>query len=182
MIAIRLTLVSFLVCGLLYPLAITGLAQLLFPRQANGSLISGSDGRKLGSKLIGQRFEGPAWFQGRPSGVDYKAESSGAGNLGPTSRKLVERVKADVARVRAENPTWGAKPIPSDLVAESGSGLDPHISPESARLQAPRVALARNLSPGEVLGLVAAHTEGPAWGLFGPPRVNVLELNLSLGR
>ena len=182
MIAIRLTILVLLACGLGYPLLMTGVAQVLFPYQSAGSLIAARDRRPLGSMLIGQAFEGPQWFHGRPSAVDYRAESSGASNLGPTNRKLIARVTSDVERLRAENPTWGDRPVPVDLVTETGSGLDPHISPESARLQAPRVAHARNIGLDEVNSLIDAHTALPDLGVFGAPRVNVLALNLALIR
>ncbi|MBO9539256.1 potassium-transporting ATPase subunit KdpC [bacterium] len=177
--ALRLTLVTFVLCGILYPLITTGLAQLLFPRQANGSLIT-VDGAVAGSELIGQRFEGPQWFKGRVSSIGYKAEASGASNLGPTSKTLYERLKADISSVRRENPDVAALPVPVDLLTQSGSGLDPHITPAAARFQAPRVAAARQLSLSEVEALIVKSTENRALGLFGEPRVNVLMLNLAL--
>ena len=179
--ALKLTLVTFALCGLAYPLVTTGVAQILFPQQANGSLIAGAPGRPpLGSKLIGQRFQGPRWFHGRPSAVHYDARSSGASNLGPTNQLLVEHVASRAARVWADNPTWGHKPIPADYLTSSGSGLDPDISIAAARLQAPRVARARGLSEVAVDKLIAQKTTGLGLGLFGEPRVNVLALNLAL--
>ncbi|MDB5099589.1 MAG: kdpC [Cyanobacteria bacterium RYN_339] len=175
--SLRLTLVTFVVCGLAYPLGVTALAQGLFPAQANGSLIL-RGGHPVGSRLVGQKFEGPRWFHGRVSSIDYKAESSGSSNYGPTSQALLDRVATDVAAFKAANPE--AREIPADLLTQSGSGLDPHITPAAALAQAPRVAKARGLSVMEVTKLIQAHTEGRDLGLFGEPRVNVLELNLAL--
>jgi K+-transporting ATPase ATPase C chain len=182
-IAIRATVVLTVLTGLAYPLAVTGLAQTLFHRQANGSLIQ-VHGKVAGSELIGQRFTRPEYFHGRPSAAGndgYDATSSGGSNLGPTNQKLFDRVQADVKKFRAENPGFTG-PIPADLLTSSGSGLDPHISPASAEAQVARVAAVRGVAPDRVSELVARHVEGRQWGLFGEPRVNVLLLNLDLDR
>jgi len=182
-IALRMTLVTLVLTGLAYPLALTGLAQALFPGRANGSLVTAGD-RVVGSELIGQRFQKPGYFHGRPSaaGTDgYDAAASSGSNLGPTSKALHDRIEAEVKRLRSENP--GAPgPIPVELVTASGSGLDPHVSPDAARWQVARVAGARGASPGEVDALVVSQTEGRWLGLLGEPRVNVLRLNLELDR
>jgi K+-transporting ATPase ATPase C chain len=177
-LALRFTLVTTALFGLLYPLGMTGLSQLLFPKQAAGSLIQ-KNGRIIGSKLIGQSFTSEKYFHSRPSaaGTGYDASASSPSNLAPTNQILVDRVKADVAKLQQENPGVA---IPADLVATSGSGLDPEISPAAADFQIPRVAGARGLSVDSLKALVARHTKARTFGIFGEPRVNVLELNLDL--
>ena len=180
-ITILATIVLTILFGLAYPLVFTGLAQLLFPHQANGSLVT-VNGKVAGSELIGQSFTKPEYFHGRPSAAGnngYDAANSGGSNLGPTNQKLVDRVKADVQKFRAENPDYTG-PIPADLLTSSGSGLDPHISPASAEAQVARVAKARGVTPDRIAELVAKHTDGRQWGIFGEPRVNVLLLNIDL--
>ena len=177
-LALRFTLATTLVFGLVYPLCMTGLSQLIFPKRAAGSLIE-KDGRIIGSKLIGQSFTSEKYFHSRPSaaGTGYDASASSPSNLAPTNQALVDRVKSDVAKLQQENP--GAA-IPADLVTASGSGLDPEISPAAAEFQIPRVAKARGLSADALRALIARHTQGRSIGIFGEPRVNVLELNLDL--
>ncbi len=181
-IAARMTLVLTVLTGLLYPAVVTGIAQAVFPRQAQGSLIE-SNGKVIGSEIIGQNFTKPEYFHGRPSvaGTGYDAANSGGSNLGPTNPKLVERIKADLAKFRAENPDY-AGPIPADLLTSSASGLDPHISPASALAQAPRVAKARGVPLAQVQQLVGTYTENRQAGFLGEPRVNVLKINLALDR
>lgn len=178
--AVLMTIVTTVLLGLIYPLAVTGLSQVIFPDKANGQLIKRADGVIIGSRIIGQPFGGPGYFHARPSAAGaagYDAGASSGSNLGPTSQKLIDRVKADVEKAQAENP---GKPVPIDLVTTSASGLDPHISPAAAEFQVPRVARERKLSEAEVRRVVAAHTEGRQFGFLGEPTVNVLELNLDL--
>jgi K+-transporting ATPase ATPase C chain len=178
---LRIKIFLTILLGVVYPLAITGISQLAFPHKANGSLIT-VGGRVVGSEIIGQNFTKAEYFQSRPSaaGSDgYDGTSSSGSNLGPTSKKLSDRVQASVEKFRKENPDYQG-PIPADLLTASASGLDPHISPDSAEAQVARVAKARNISPSQVQQLVTQFTEGPDLGLLGEPRVNVLKLNLAL--
>ena len=181
MIALKATLVLTLLTGVMYPLLVTGLAKALFRDKADGSMIQ-ANRRTVGSELIGQRFTKPEYFHGRPSAAGndgYDGLSSGGSNLGPTSQKLADRVTADVKTFRAENPTFSGA-VPADAVTASGSGLDPHLSPEAVEAQVARVAAARGMSAASLRELVAAHTEGRQLGVLGESRVNVLELNLAL--
>jgi K+-transporting ATPase ATPase C chain len=181
-IAIRITILLAVLTGLVYPAVMTGLAQLIFPRQANGDLVE-ANGKVVGSELIGQAFTRPEYFHGRPSaaGNGYDGLSSGGSNLGPTSQKLVDRVRGDVQKFRAENPAFKGE-VPADIVTASASGLDPDISPAAAEAQVARVAAARAISPDAVRRLVTDNAEGRGWGFLGEPRVNVLKLNLALDR
>jgi K+-transporting ATPase ATPase C chain len=175
--AVLMTIVTTVLLGLIYPLAVTGLAQVIFPDKANGQLIRSADGTIIGSRLIGQSFTSPGYFRSRPSAAGYDGGASSGSNLGPTNQKLIDRVKTDVEKLQAENP---GKPVPVDLVTTSGSGLDPHISPAAAEFQVPRVARERGMTEVEVRNIVMAHTEGRQFGFLGEQRVNVLELNLDL--
>jgi K+-transporting ATPase ATPase C chain len=190
--ALVLMLAFTVITGLVYPLAMTGIAETVFPYQAHGSLIE-KDGKVVGSALIGQDFTGDKYFHGRPSAtlgpdpndpsktasLPYNAANSMGSNLGPTNKTLIDRVAADVAKLKRENPSM---PIPTDLVTTSGSGLDPDISPEAAYFQVPRIAKARNMPENEVRQLIDAHIEGRTLGVLGEPRVNVLELNFALDK
>jgi K+-transporting ATPase ATPase C chain len=178
--AVLMTIATTVLLGIIYPLLVTGIAQLIFPKQANGQLIQGQDGVVIGSRLIGQPFSGPSYFHSRPSSagaVGYDATASSGSNLGPTNAQLIARVSGDVAKLQAETP--GA-PIPVDLVTTSGSGLDPDITPAAAQFQIRRVAEERKIPETEVARLVVENSQNRQWGFLGEPRVNVLELNLAL--
>lgn len=178
--AILMTMATTVLLGFAYPLLVTGLAQLIFPNQANGQLIYGKDGVLVGSRIIGQPFSGPGYFHSRPSAAGaagYDATASGGSNLGPTNVQLIARVRGDVAKLQAENP--GA-PIPVDLVTTSGSGLDPDITPAAAEFQIRRVAAERNIPEAAIATLVRDNSQSRQWGFLGEPRVNVLKLNLAL--
>ena len=177
-IAILMTVVTTVLLGIIYPLVVTSLAQVLFRTKANGQLIS-RNGEIVGSRIIGQAFVGPGYLHSRLSaaGNGYDAANSGGSNLGPTNQHLIDRVKADVARLQAENP---GQPVPVDLVTTSASGLDPDVSPAGAEFQVPRIARERGLSEDQVRQIIQQQTEQRTWGLLGEPRVNVLEVNLAL--
>jgi K+-transporting ATPase ATPase C chain len=180
---LRVALVTLVLTGLLYPIAVTGLSKLLFAEKADGSLVKDERGAVVGSELIGQAFAAPGYFQPRPSAAGDKGfdpTASGGSNLGPTSKKLRERATADVARLLGEG--GGGAPVPAELVTASGSGLDPHLSPAAALWQVPRVAKARSVAPERVRAVVEARIEGRDLGFLGEPRVNVLLLNLALDR
>ena len=178
MISIWMTLVTTVIFGLLYPLAVTAIAQLTMPSKANGQLLT-PNGKLIGSRIIGQEFTAPQYFHPRPSaaGNGYDPTASSGSSLGPTNKTLVDRVNSDVAKLQAENPNV---PVPVDLVTTSGSGLDPDISPAAAEFQIPRVGRVRGISEQELRAIVARHTKGRDFGFLGDPRVNVLELNLDL--
>ena len=176
--AVLMTVATTILLGIIYPLVVTGLAQVIFPKRANGQLIQ-KDGRTVGSRIIGQGFSGAGYFHSRPSaaGNGYDAANSGGSNLGPTNQKLMDRVKGDVASAQGDNPT---ELVPIDLVTTSASGFDPHITPAAAEFQLPRVAKERGTTVDQLRALLAKHTEDRQFGLLGEPRVNVLELNLEL--
>ena len=178
--AVMMTIATTVLLGILYPLLVTGIAQLVFPKQANGQLIYAQNGTVIGSRLIGQPFSGPGYFHSRPSAagaVGYDASASSGSNLGPTNAQLIARVNGDVAKLQAENP--GA-PIPVDLVTTSGSGLDPDITPAAAQFQIRRVASERKIPATEIAQMVQQNSANRQWGFLGEARVNVLELNIAL--
>jgi K+-transporting ATPase ATPase C chain len=184
LIALRTTVVTLVLTGIIYPYVVTGLAQILFPSQANGRLVTDERGRVIGSEWIAQRFSNPAYFQPRPSAAGekgYDATSSGGSNFGATSKKLQDRVAGDVKRLKEENPD-APGPVPVELVTASGSGLDPHLSPQATFWQVPRIARARKVAAQRIQAIVEANVEGQQLGFLGEPRVNVLLLNLALDR
>ncbi|MGD8190580.1 potassium-transporting ATPase subunit KdpC [Brevibacillus ginsengisoli] len=177
---VRFILVLIVICGIAYPLAMTGISQLIMPAKANGSLITDQNGKTIGSELIGQTFHDPKYFQGRISSIDNNAAGSGSNNYAPSNPALIERTQKDIEAFLAANPTVKKEEIPADLLTNSASGLDPHISPQSAKIQISRIAKARGMDAAKIEALVDQQTEGRQFGIFGEPRVNVLELNLAL--
>jgi potassium-transporting ATPase KdpC subunit len=177
--ALRVVLIFSFLTGVVYPFLITGLAHFLFPFQAQGSIVE-REGKAIGSALIGQPFSSSSYFHGRPSAADYNATSSGASNWGPTNRKLMDAVKERIASVRRENSMGIAETIPADVVLASASGLDPHISPESAMLQAVHIAMVRKIPKEQVIALIHQHQKPQQFGFLGATRINVLALNLAL--
>lgn len=179
-VALRAGIVFIAICGILYPLACTGLAQLLIPSQANGSLIKNAEGKVVGSELIGQKFADQRYFQGRVSSIEYKAEASGSNNYAPSNAVMLERTKQSIEDWKKDNPDVPISQLPIALITNSGSGLDPHITPESAEVQIPRISRLTGIPAERLRKLVKQHTEDRDLGVFGEPRVNVLKLNLAL--
>lgn len=179
-VVIRISLVFIVLCGIVYPLVSTGLAQVLFPGRANGSFIENEAGETVGSELIGQKFDDPMHFQSRVSSIDYKAEASGSNNYAPSNPDMLKRTEESIAAWQEANPDVPVSELPIDLITNSGSGLDPHITPASAKVQVPRISKLTGVSVAQLNQLVDDHTEGRDLGVFGEPRVNVLKLNLAL--
>lgn len=179
-VAVRVSLVFIVLCGIAYPLATTGLAQLLMPHNANGSLIKDASGQAIGSELIGQTFADPKYFQGRVSSIDNNAAGSGSNNYAPSNPDMLQRTKDSIAAWRQANPDVPISKLPIALITNSGSGLDPHITPASAEVQIPRISKLTGVPAERLQALVDEHTEGRDLGIFGEPRVNVLELNIGL--
>lgn len=176
---LRICLVLLIICGLAYPMAVTGLSALTMPAKAEGSLIE-SNGKVVGSELIGQMFKDPKYFSGRVSSIEYNAAGSGSGNYAPSNKDMIERTKKDIETFLAANPDVKKEDIPPDLLTNSGSGLDPHISPLAAEIQVTRIAKERGIKEEKLYQLIKDKTEGRQLGIFGEPRVNVLELNMAL--
>lgn len=177
---VRISILFIVLCGIIYPLACTGIAQVLMPGNANGSLIKNSSGEIVGSELIGQQFTDPKYFQGRVSSIEYKAEASGSNNYGPSNPDLVKRTQESIEEWKKNNSDVPVSRLPIALITNSASGLDPHITPESAKVQVPRISKLTGLSTNELENLVNEHTESRDLGIFGEPRVNVLKLNIAL--
>jgi len=180
LIAVRAAIVFIVLCGIVYPLVCTGIAQLLMPHNANGSLIKDASGNTVGSGLIGQQFADPEYFQGRVSSIDYNAAGSGSNNYAPSNPVMLQRMQDSIAAWQKENPDVPISQLPVALVTNSGSGLDPHITPKSAEVQIPRISKLTGVPADELARLVKRHTEGRDLGIFGEPRVNVLKLNIAL--
>lgn len=178
---LRISLVLLIVCGLAYPMAVTGISMLIMPDKAEGSMIK-SNGKVVGSELIGQMFKDPKYFSGRVSSIEYNAAGSGSGNYAPSNKDMIERTKKDIKAFLKANPNVSQEDIPADLLTNSGSGLDPHISPLAAEIQVPRIAKERGMNEKDIYQLIKEHTEGRQFGIFGEPRVNVLELNMALDK
>jgi K+-transporting ATPase ATPase C chain len=179
---LRVSLVLLLICGIIYPLAMTGVAQVMFPAKADGSLIKDEGGKVVGSELIGQSFKNPKYFSGRISSIEYNASGSGSGNYAPSNEDMIERTKNDIKAFLENNPDVEKEDIPADLLTNSGSGLDPHISPVAAKIQVPRIAEARGISEEQLESLITKNTEKQQYGVLGESRINVLQLNLELDR
>ncbi|TDL92725.1 potassium-transporting ATPase subunit KdpC [Vibrio vulnificus] len=177
---IRVVLVLLVICGIAYPLLMTGVAQVIMPAKADGSLLKNESGKIIGSELIGQSFKDPGYFHGRVSSIEYDAAGSGTLNYAPSNEDMIKRTKKDLATFLKDNPTATQEEIPADLLTNSGSGLDPNISPQGAKIQVSRIAKERNVSEKSIYNLVDKHTEGRSLGVFGDPRVNVLKLNIAL--
>lgn len=178
--AIRISVVFIVLCGIIYPLVCTGIAQVVMPSQANGSLIKSENGEVIGSSLIGQQFTNPKFFHGRVSSIEYKAEASGSNNYGPSNPDLLKRTQESIEAWKKENPEVAINMVPMDLLTNSASGLDPHISPKAAEAQIPRISKSTGIDEAQLRTLVDEHTSGRDLAIFGEPRVNVLELNLDL--
>ncbi|WP_068777019.1 potassium-transporting ATPase subunit KdpC [Paenibacillus sp. FJAT-26967] len=179
-ISIRISVIFIVLCGIIYPLVSTGAAQVIFPKQADGSVIKNEQGQIIGSENIGQQFTSPGLFHGRVSSIEYKAEASGSNNYAPSNPDMHKRTQESVEAWKKENPEVSVNKLPLSLITNSASGLDPHISPESAEVQIPRISKETGLTASQLQELVQKHTEGRDLGLFGEPRVNVLELNIDL--
>ncbi|MGE7121579.1 potassium-transporting ATPase subunit KdpC [Peribacillus sp. NPDC046944] len=177
---IRVVLVLFMICGMAYPLLITGLSQVMMPAQAEGSLIKNEKGKIIGSELIGQSFEEAGYFHGRVSSIEYDAAGSGSPNYSPSNEEMIKRTKSEMSEFLKANPSIKKEEIPSDLMTNSGSGLDPNISPRGALVQVPRIAKERDISEQSLYNLVEENTENRSFGLFGEPHINVLKLNIAL--
>lgn len=177
---VHISLVLIVLCGIIYPLVTTGIAKVVMPGNAGGSLIKNSSGDVIGSELIGQKYSDPSFFQGRVSSIDYKAEASGSNNFGPSNPALIERTQASITEWKTSNPDVPVNQVPIALITNSGSGLDPHITPESARVQVPRISKLTGIAASDLEELVSKHTESRDLGIFGEPRVNVLKLNIEL--
>ncbi|WP_148631280.1 potassium-transporting ATPase subunit KdpC [Bacillus sp. E214] len=179
---LRVSLVLLLICGIMYPLAMTGVSQLIFPAKADGSVIEAKDGDVVGSELIGQSFKDAKYFMSRVSSIEYNASGSGSGNYAPSNEDMIERTKNDIKAFLENNPDVQKEDIPADLLTNSGSGLDPHISPMAAKIQVPRIADVRDMDEEQLVSLIIKNTDGRQYGILGEPRVNVLQLNMELDR